>query len=240
MEIPKKIEICPIVDCVIEIRFSTTIFPNAVFGIIFTALQQDFPKVEKLPILQLPEQLRDSDPNLKFKALYKLMSEDNYSVQVGPDVLVIGAPIPYPGWGQLFDKIQIVIEKVFQTNVISQVSRLGVRFINFFDEDIFPNIKLDISINETPLASANTQLRAEIAKHGFSNNLNISNSATQQLPGNKKRVGSIIDIDTFKVYKQIDFRKIYTKEIETAHLAEKEIFFGLLNNEFLQDLKPVY
>ena len=240
MEIPKKIDSCPIVDSVVELRFSSNIFPNAVFGVIFKCLQNDFPKVEKLPILQLPEQLRDSDPNFKFKALYRLISEDGFSVQIGPEVLIIGAPIPYTGWDQYFQKIQLVVEKVFDTGVIEQVLRLGVRFINFFDFDVFKKINLEISINDSTHNSLKTQLRTEIEKNGFFNTLNIANNAKQSIGNNQERNGSIIDIDTFKEYDKSDFRGIYKTEIINAHNSEKEIFFSLLKTDYLKTLNPSY
>lgn len=240
MRIPKKIEICPIVDSVVELRFKSSIFPNAVFGLIFNSLQKDFPRVEKLPILQLPEQLRDSDPNFKFKAQYRLISEDGFSVQVGPDVLVMGSPIPYPGWESYSQKIKLSIEKVFETGVIEQVLRLGVRFINFFEIDIFEQINLDISINNSSHKTPNTQIRTEIVENGFFSTLNIANNAKQAIGNNQERIGSIIDIDTFKKYKEIDFRNIYESEIETAHNSEKEIFFSLLKTDYLKTFNPYY
>jgi uncharacterized protein (TIGR04255 family) len=240
MGIPKKIDNCPIVDGVVELRFRSSIFPNAVFGLIFNSLKSEFPKVEKLPILQLPEQLRDSDPNFKFKAQYRLISDDGYSVQIGPDVLVMGSPIPYPGWDNFFTKINFVIEKVFQTDVIEDVLRLGVRFINFFDLDIFEQINLKIEINSTSHKPKNTQLRTEIEKNGFVNTLNIANNAKQKIQNRNERNGSIIDIDTFKEYEGKEFKKIYESEINNAHNSEKEIFFNLLKTEYLKTFNPEY
>jgi len=240
MEIPKKIDNCPIVDSVVELRFKSSIFPNAVFGLIFNSLQNDFPTVEKLPILQLPEQLRDSDPNFKFKAQYRLVSQDGYSVQIGPDVIVMGAPTPYPGWDNFFIKIKLVIDKALEAGVVERVLRLGVRFINFFEEDIFEQINLDISINGKPHKTRKTQLRTEVESGGFLNTLNVANNATQKIDNNQKRNGSIIDIDTFKGYNDVNFKNIYQAEITKAHKIEKEIFFKLLKTEYLESLNPKY
>lgn len=240
MKIPKKIDRCPIVDSVVELRFNSSIFPNAVFGLIFNSLKKDFSTVEKLPILQLPEQLRDADPNFKYKAHYQLKSADGYSVQIGPDVLVMGASTPYPGWENYFNKIKLVIEKSFETGVIEEVIRLGVRFINFFDSNIFSHINLDITINNESHHPKNTQLRTEIEKNGFINTLNIANNATQKIGDIRERNGSIIDIDTFKNYKHVDFKEIYQSEIENAHNVEKEIFFNLLKKEYLNSFNPKY
>ncbi len=46
--------------------------PSAIFGVFFNALKDKYNKVEELPILQLPEQLRNQDPNLTHKPLYKI------------------------------------------------------------------------------------------------------------------------------------------------------------------------
>jgi uncharacterized protein (TIGR04255 family) len=240
MKIPKEIDNCPIVDSVVELRFESNIFPNAVFGLIFNSLKSDFPKVEKLPILQLPEQLRDTDPNFKFKTQYRLISDDGYSVQIGPDVIVIGSPIPYPGWNLFFDKIKLVIEKAFQTGVIEKVIRLGVRYINFFDIDIFEKINLQIDINNNSLKLKNTHFRTEVENGGYLNTLSIANNATQMIENDKPRFGSIIDIDTFKEYHEENFKEIYLIEIENAHISEKSIFFNLLKKVYLETLNPKY
>jgi len=72
MKLPLKISPCPIVEALLEIRFTTVIHPDAVFGLFYNALKSDFPKVDNLPILQIPDALRATDPNLKYKPLYKI------------------------------------------------------------------------------------------------------------------------------------------------------------------------
>ncbi len=239
MEIPVRIDTCPIVDSVIEIRFNTNIFPNAVFGLIFNALRNEYPHAEKLPILQLPEQLRDVDPNFKHKAHYKIISKDNFSVQIGPDMIALGSPIPYPGWDTLSGKLFYVIDEVFKIGIIDQVTRLGIRYINFFDYNIYDKVNLTINVKSDVLGATNTTLRTELEKAGFLNTLHISNDA-KRIVDNQQIAGSIIDIDTFKIYNETNFHSIYKEEIEKAHNTEKEIFFGLLKTEFLDSLKPTY
>ena len=181
MKIPKKIEVCPIVDSVVELRFESSIFPNAVFGLIFNSLKKEFPHVEKLPILQLPEQLRDQDPNFKYKAHYRISSGDGYAVQIGPDVIVIGSPIPYPGWTQYSKKINYVIDCVLNSGTVDKVTRLGLRFINFFEIDIFKEIDLAIAIKDQTHSPKNTLVRTEIEKQNFHNTVQISNNATRTI-----------------------------------------------------------
>lgn len=239
MQLPKKINPCPIVDSVVELRFKSDTHPNAVFGLIYDALRKQYPKVEKLPILQLPEQLRDADSNLKFKAHYKILSADNYSVQIGPEVLVIGAPNLYPGWQGFSQRIYSIINNVTQSRIIQSVTRLGIRFINFFEGDIFNDVNLEVTMSGHRIPSRNTLLRTKIEKNSFSNTLQIANNATKTI-NNKVVTGSIIDIDTFKYYKRVDFSSVYKEEIESGHVTEKELFFSLLKDEFLKTLNPTY
>lgn len=70
---PKKISPCPIVEASVEIRFTSEVLPDAIFGIIYQAFKDEFSsKPEKLPILQLPEQIRSMDRNLKISTLLQI------------------------------------------------------------------------------------------------------------------------------------------------------------------------
>lgn len=240
MEVPKNISVCPIIDCVVELRFESSIHPNAVFGLLFNALKEEFPDVEKLPILQLPEQLRDIDPNFKHKAHYKLISEDGFTIQIGPDVIVFGSPIPYQGWEFFSNKLSLALNQVFETKIFKTISRLGLRYINFFETDIFENINLSIDINKSQHTPINTQLKTEIIQDKFSNTLNIANNAQQFIDPSNVISGSIIDIDTFKMYDNLSNYQDIFSEIEKAHHIEKSIFFTLLKSEFLETLQPEY
>jgi uncharacterized protein (TIGR04255 family) len=75
MEIPIKISPSPIVDSILELRFTTSLHHDAIFGIVYSAFKADYQKHESLPILQLPEPVRKTDPNLKFKPYYRLLNE---------------------------------------------------------------------------------------------------------------------------------------------------------------------
>jgi uncharacterized protein (TIGR04255 family) len=58
----------------------------------------------------------------------------------------------------------------------------------------------------------------------------------------KKNLGSIIDIDIYCInlpQEKNDGAAILTY-LDSAHLKEKSIFFGLLKNEYLQQFNPEY
>ncbi|MCB0737807.1 MAG: TIGR04255 family protein [Bacteroidetes bacterium] len=239
MELPVKINICPIVDAVMEIRFNAKVHSNAIFGMIYSNLRHDYQDVEKLPILQLPEQLRDSDSTFKFKPQYKIKSESGYTVQIGPNVVIIGSEIPYSGWNNFKEKISEILKSIFNSDMGIVVNRLGLRYINFFELDALERINLEISVNSPLKLESPTIIRTSVPLNGYSNNLQLANGVERLVKDNSLN-GSIIDIDTYKEYVDTSFENDYMSEIERAHSVEKELFFSLLKPEFLQELKPEY
>jgi len=235
MKLPKTITPCPIKDALLEIRFSTKMHPNAVFGLIYNALQHDFQnKVESLPILQLPDALRAADPNFKYKPHYKISNNTNV-VQIGPEVLSISSYPKYLGWETFSKKIISIIEKVEKIKIIDNVNRLGIRYVNFFETDIFNNINLKICIQDKNINYKNTVIRTEIGLGDFKSTLQIANNAY-----NLTTAGSVIDIDTFKEGRLEDFFAQKEKIINAGHTEEKKLFFSLLKKDFLTSLNPEY
>jgi len=231
---PKLIEVCPIVDAVIEIRFKTKVPHSAVFGLVYSKLSSEFKSVENLPILQIPENIRMGDPNLKYKPLYKISNND-FIVQIGPDVLSISSSPKYVGWQKFSKKIFSILNQIEDLKIISEVERLGIRYINFFNQNIFDKIKLEMNLSGENILNQKTFIRTQISSGKFLNILQISNEAIS-----KNVLGSIIDIDCSKTKGLQDFFKNKEAIINEGHLKEKELFFNLLTDEFLKELKPIY
>lgn len=232
--LPKTIDPCPIVDALVEIRFTSSINANAVFGVIYNVMQKEFPKVETLPILQLPDSVRVSDPNLKYKPYYKISNND-FVLQIGPDVLSISSYPVYLGWDRFSQTIIDILSNIEKTQVIGKVQRIGIRYINFFQNNIFQNIDLQVLIGNHAIPYKNTVVKTEIEQGDFNSTLQIANNVT--ISGKK---GSLIDIDTF-IVKDLD--SFFVKKVEIinkGHSKEKELFFNLLTKEFLASLNPKY
>jgi len=236
MQLPKSIENCPIVESVVEIRFSSNTHKSAIFGILYNAIKDDFPTVENLPILQFPENLREIDPNLKFKPHYRV-SNSEYYVQIGPDVLSISPKLSYPGWTNYSKNINHLFSKIFELSIISTVHRLGLRYINFFENvDILSNITLKL---ESSLSFNKAAIKIEISEDSFTNDVSIINHANHRTHLSNSS-GSIIDIDSYKNYIGSDFIQIYSTEIESIHTTEKTVFFTLLKSDFTSSLNARY
>ena len=238
MIVPKKITPCPIVDCVIELRFHTSIEPGAIFGIVYNAFKGAYPNVEKLALLNIPEQIRITDPNLIYQPWYRLRN-GGFHLSTGARVLSLGRSGEYPGWSPFSERLQDMIATLDGLSIADAIERVGLRYINFFDFDIFDRIKLDVSINGASITGEDTLVRATILGNRYRSLLHVSNRASIMIEGTN-RTGSIVDIDTWLEADFKDFFHDSTSAIEEGHSEEKQVFFGLLKDDFLQTLKPEY
>ncbi len=237
-QLPKSLEKCPIIDAIIEVRFDSGINPNAVFGMVYSQIKELFPgEVMSLPISQMPLEIMVGDPNLKYKPLFRIDGIDS-SLQIGPRVIAVNSHIPYIGWSRFYEIFDNIITQVYGT--IGKVQRLGLRYINFFEQDIHENVAVDFKLANKECH--NFLINAEITDDkDLVNMLQYTPNATVFSQKEEKDVlGSIIDIDTYKNYEQGCEKDTIVKDLNRAHDSEKNLFYSLLKSELLEQLKPLY
>lgn len=235
MSLPKKISPCPIIDSILEIRYSSSFPKNAIFGVIYNQLRAEYSKTENLPILQLPEPVRNSDPNFKFKPHYRI-SNDEFVIQIGPDVLAISSYPDYVGWNKFSSEIYRLIDSIAKLEIIDKVERIAFRTIDFFDLNIFENIELEFSINNKSQTQDETFMMTNINHNDIvKSTLKLSNNSES-----KGKRGSLIDVDTFVADKLDSFLTDYKPIIDDLHENQKKLFFSFLKEDFLKSLNPEY
>lgn len=239
VRLPVQISPCPIIECVMSITFGGMVVGDAVFGIVYNAFKEMVENLEKLPILQIPEALRSTDPNLIFQPTYRLHCKD-FVLQVGPRVFSISFVGEYPGWKSILQSAQEIFSKIKDLGFVQKISKFSIRYINLFNNlDIFQNLTLLIRKDNLPIKSKNTVLRFELTENRFEQVLHIASPSQIVLKG-KITGGSIIDIDTVLEANLNGFFGEFSSILEDAHYTEKLLFFGLLNPDFLQHFNPIY
>ena len=235
-ELPQKITPCPIKEAIVEIRFESEIPNDAVFGIFYKEFEADYPTVEELPILQLPEFVRKQEEALQHKPHYKLSNNNGFLFQVGPRVVSLISLDPYSGWSEFYGRLKGIVKRIGELDVVKSYTRIGIRYINHFEINVFDVVTLQVALPGHQLNNYNTFIRSEIPTGAFKSTLKISNSV-DTIENEKTNKCSIIDIDVFIENSQEDINVL----IENGHLEEKKLFFTLLKPEFVKsNLNPEY
>ncbi|MBQ9282178.1 MAG: TIGR04255 family protein [Treponema sp.] len=244
--LPIKLKNCPIVETILEIRFSSKLPQDAVFGVIYQALQKSFSTftVKPQPILQLPSEVRNIDPNMKYQPTYQLINE-NLSIGICAKSIVFSNKAPYKGWQCFKEFILSAVELIYDSSVIDKIERIGLRYINIIDSPLADATNLNISLcgesqnkNDVSVLRLEKHLRdAELIVFQLNNNVFVS---INNAPAQKK---SMIDIDSIKNINANTHELIidtFSDILETLHKNEKEHFFGLLRDDYLKQLTPEF
>lgn len=232
----KQIKNCPIIESTFEIQFETSLPKGAVFGVLFNLLKTDYPNAISLPFSQIPEDIRLTDPNLKYKPSHKV-TDGNFSIFIGENVISFASPQIYPGWDKIYPKLIKFFNVLKKSSILTKVERFTLRYLNFFELDIVDKINLKIEMMGTNYKSSNILFRTEIQKEEFVQVLQISNNVTLKNNTINKK-GSIIDISCVLISPE-NFLINYDL-IEKAHKIEKDLFFGLLTESYINTLNPTY
>ncbi len=234
---PRKIFPCAIQEAVVEFRFESKLPREITVGVISNEFKDDYPKVERLPAMEIPMVIRSNDPQFKFSPELRLKNPD-FQIQVGPQTVSVICPKDYKGWSKYFKKIEEVFDKVESLKLIKKYKRIGLRYIAFFKQvNIFENINVKLELVGNSLDREQNILRSEFDYNNFKCIIQICNKVS--IGPQEDESGSSVDIDIIKEDEEAHLDK-YKSYIKEAHKTQKEIFFSILNNDFLKGLNPEY
>ena len=234
----KRISPCPIIDATIQVNCTFTVDQDVVVGLIYSLLENKLDKkplqLEKLPILNLPEDIRRNDPNLKDKPWYKINCEEYY-ILIGLFGIAFGVNGAYTGW-ESYKRLASEVFGTFKDNLIKGVSAINLKYLDFFrDVNIFEKIKCEIKINNNQITSIPTIFRTELPINKYVKVLQITNGVHVKNKNLKiDNDGSLIEINLHTKNVSID---TFDSIIEDAHAIQKESFFELLTDDFLHSFE---
>jgi uncharacterized protein (TIGR04255 family) len=230
------------VEALVELRFprNPKLPIPELFGRLYKQVGSEFPQNEVFPILHLPEAVRTADPNLLNQPYYKLYNSQ-FQVRVGPSVLSIGTITKYPGWSKLLPEIIKVVSSANEAGIFNKIERVGLRYINFFEGDVFPKTTLTIGIEGSPLPTQSTQLIVPIVRGEENIRLQLIIAANLTVKNEWMNAqGSVIDIDSSFLVTPADFFSSATKFLNILHEEEKKLFYRILKQDYVSTLNPKY
>ena len=234
-----KIDPCPIVEAILEIRFVTSESWPTLPGLLFARIRDRYPEQKDLPLTQVPDELRRREPAFTYQPLIQFLSPGDFLIQFGPRVVsLVSKAKEYPGWPALEKEMTWLVSELQKIGFVSEGERLGVRYINFFSFDIFEKLELEVSTGKKRLAGE-LSVTSVLTRPPLTSRLLVANSATLGT-GDGARSGSVLDVDVWLGSLDFDLFENGLPKFGEAHHFEKQIFFGLLKPDFLATLNPVY
>ncbi|SKC73578.1 TIGR04255 family protein [Ohtaekwangia koreensis] len=229
-DIPKKITPDPIVDSVVEFRFSSQHPKDRLTTLLLNHFSVEFPS------------FRDFAPQIGFPLEFTTkvsLHNDNFNVNIGPNVISFGCMNSYKGWSPFSAIVTETMHNLSKQGLINEIERVGLRYINFFKNImlISQNTNLDISFSgRENYTTRSTSLRTQLQKDPFIFNVIIADNVVHNnVPG------SILDIDVATEHGlKIKFSDQIIRILEQAHSEEKMIFYSLLKNDFVKKFNPEY
>ena len=237
--LPSRIDPCPIVQAVFEVRFTTKTpwaqLPGRVAGLL-----GDHYTGQELPLFALPDQFKPQIPGSVHLPQYQFHS-DQFVVNVGPQMIGLGVQtMQYPGWNVVHEELSTFLRSVIDDGFMEEGARLGVRYSDFFEFNIFEHIDLEIAVNGAPINDKDRQFTTVFQEGPMTIRLVLINGAIMENSHGPRR-GSVLDIDV--AFGPLDFElhaEVLEQRFTEAHDVIKKLFFGLVNADLLNDHKPEY
>ncbi len=236
--LPSRITPCPILEAVLEIRFVSKVEWSLLPGLLYTRINERYPKLENLPIAEMPDELLRHDPNLAYAPRMRFVGS-GFVIQFGPRVISLLAMGEYPGWRRVKEELCWLLERLETAGFIHEGERLGMRYIDFFEGDIFSRLILDVR-SDGQLVHGVEMNFATVFRRGDLTARLILNNGALVTRGQEALRGSILDLDVWLEASHFDVFGNAVERFEEAHRCNKEIFFGLLKTDFLDSLAPEY
>jgi uncharacterized protein (TIGR04255 family) len=236
--LPTRISPCPIVEAVLEVRFTTEEPWSLLPGLLAPLIRQKYPKTLNLPLSDFSEQARKTNVDLIHQPLIQFVGNP-FTIQLGPRVFSLISNQRYPGWTPIFEEMKWLLEIVHHANFITEGERLGLRYIDFFQHDLFQHLILQVQSGGLQVAGTEMSLVTAFERDGFSSRLLIANNALVR-SGDTSAKGSVFDLDLHLSAADFELFENGLDCFQRAHQINKEVFFGLLAPDFLSALNPEY
>jgi uncharacterized protein (TIGR04255 family) len=245
MKLPRKLGKEPLIEAIFEVRFTAALPVSSILpGLMFQGLQGE-KAIERLPASELPQQLRNIDPNLRYAPLIRIRWPP-FTILISDQSVGLACAPPYPGWAAFKPAILKIVEIIGNANVIDLIERFSLKYTNILSATyggIDSLLDFKLKIGPSGSTGKNVQIRAEIPQDGLIHIVQLLSSGTARLPDGSTKEGVVFDIDTISIIdptKFSDFFPTLADRVEFGHHENKALFFACLTQKTMDNLEPVY
>lgn len=166
---------------------------------------------------------------------HDLLYDDEISIEVSEGQVLLNCIEDYISWEKYLPKIVQVV-RILQNLNFLQIYSIGLRYVSRY-EGLSMSDNLKLKVVRPWSEDGSWQYRMHFERKRFDIILNLlMDSYDENVEGN---LVSLIDIDVICEIEDGQQEKVL-EVVENAHEIEKEIFFSLLEPQFLATLNPVY
>lgn len=245
-KLPSRLDKEPLLDALFEVRFTAAAPVSSVMpGVLFAALQGN-KAIEALPASQIPSQIRESDPNLRFAPVMRIKL-DQYIVQFSDHSFAVSCRLPYPGWSEFRPFIIYVMGVLSNVGIVTAVQRYSLKYIDIIEvqdpqqQISYANVSLRVANHQ--LSNEPCHIRMDVKVNGFTNIITMASSATATNDQGVAKQGLVIDIDTIMDLNGMPFAELCADlepRLRAIHAVNKKTFFDCLTPSGLAFLEPIY
>ena len=246
MNLPKKIAADNIRQSVVEVRYTSNTHFEILLGKVYDSLDSTYfyintsgtiEKNNRSIFIGNPALL----PNTQF-----IFFNDVIKIIVQPNVFIFDCLDGYISWQVYELEIKKTLSKIIKCGVVESYNRVGLRYVNQYrNKDLSECIKYNFPTTILGQKPTTYSYKFEFDYANHKAIINLHNQIlTVDFAKNPpiQNIDSIIDIDIISDNFRVIFDDIDSlfEQINQAHQIEKEVFFELLNDYFLQSLNPQY
>ena len=240
--LPERITPDAILEALVEFRIEHTEMPELVVGrLLDIELWREYAQA-RLPTADIPQPIREMDPNLRYAPTFELRKVDGTRVaKIGGHVVSYHIAGAYPGWAQFRAELEVALGEIMSKLKSPQFSRIGFRYLNILRPEKH-HIK-GLSDTNIILKRGDEVLTESVNVNytrGFGETHIVTvKIATPDLVGGTVPPGFslLCDIDVgTKPGRIMSGRNETMTWIEKAHDLEKAEFFAILPAEVTQKL----
>ncbi|MDZ7805372.1 TIGR04255 family protein [Thiohalophilus sp.] len=241
-KIPASLSQDTILESTFEIRFESNKKQVAELlpGLLYPKIKDLYPEIEVL--VQFNKDSFKENPELMYKPSRRLVGESSM-VQLGERVISLARRKPYGGWESFKNEIVNLIQAFRECDIVTNTERFSMKYLN-----VLPSIEnrkdLDMLKLNAQLGDHNVKeneagfsLRTEILKNNFINIIQIIPNANVKSK-DEGYSGLLLEIDTISNFEAQNFFDVHEDFLDLCHQTEKEIFFGIIEDDVIERLGP--